>query len=126
MLDEEGATTGSAGDRLTHILRRAVGVLVERLPYVTLLLRVRGNSDVERQALARRRAFDQRVTDLMHEAQEQGLLRADIDAARATRLVFGMLNSMIEWYRPSEDPAADADSLAHDLLAVAVDGLRTR
>ena len=33
-------------------------VLVDKLPYVTLLLRVHGNTDVERDALDRRRAFD--------------------------------------------------------------------
>ena len=47
-----------AADRLEHVLRGAVHVLVERLPAVTLLLRVRGNTDVERRALTRRRAFD--------------------------------------------------------------------
>jgi hypothetical protein len=39
-----------------------------------------------------------------------------------TRLLFGMVNSIVEWYRPegAEDPA----HLADDVLAVALDGLR--
>ena len=45
-------------ERLETLVRDAVLVLAERLPYVTLLLRVRGNTEVERAALDRRRAFD--------------------------------------------------------------------
>lgn len=113
-----------AGDRLAQVLQGAVRVLVAHLPAVTLLLRVRGNSDVERRALERRRAFDQTVTAIVREAQREGAVRADIDASVATRLLFGMVNSLVEWYRPGgpEDPAA----LARDVLTVALDGLRTR
>ena len=106
------------------MLRGAVGVLVDRLAYVTLLLRVRGNSDVERAALERRRAFDHRVTTLVVEAQSTGAVRDDIDGSVATRLIFGMVNSMVEWYRP--DGPVDRDRLAHDVVTVALDGLRTR
>ncbi|BDZ55246.1 hypothetical protein GCM10025870_23190 [Agromyces marinus] len=72
VLDEPEASVGSAADRLDHVLRGAVRVLVEQLPSVTLLLRVRGNTEVERRALARRRAFDRRVTALVAEAQAEG------------------------------------------------------
>ena len=51
---------GRAVDRLRYIVRRQVEVLQAELPYVTLLLRVRGNTDTERWALERRRAFDAR------------------------------------------------------------------
>src|SRR5260221_707753 len=40
------ALDGPAVARLETLLRTSVQVLVDRLPYVTLLLRVRGNSDV--------------------------------------------------------------------------------
>src|SRR3954453_15397236 len=55
---EPGATSGPAIDRLQHGGRGSVHVLAAELPYVTLLLRVRGNSEVEQAALARRRDFD--------------------------------------------------------------------
>ncbi|MBQ3357310.1 MAG: TetR family transcriptional regulator [Microbacterium sp.] len=112
------------GDRLAAVLEGAVGVLVAHLPSVTLLLRVRGNSEVERRALERRRAFDQAVTAIVRAAQEEGAVRADVDASVATRLLFGMVNSLVEWYRPSGPEGAEA--LARDVLAVALDGLRTR
>ena len=60
--EEPGATTGRAIDRLEHVVRGSVRVLAAELPFVTLLLRVRGNSEVERAALQRRREFDRVVT----------------------------------------------------------------
>lgn len=124
VLTEPGATTGGAGERLEHVVRGAVRVLVDRLPYVTLLLRVRGNSDVERRALERRRAFDHEITALVREAQSEGTVRADVDPSVATRLVFGMVNSIVEWYRPT-GPEGAAE-LADDVMRIALDGLRTR
>jgi AcrR family transcriptional regulator len=124
VLERPDARTGSPAERLAAVLRGAVEVLVDKLPYVTLLLRVRGNSDVERAALERRRAFDHRVTGLVVEAQRAGQVRDDIDGAVATRLVFGMVNSLVEWYRVGGP--ADRERLAHDVVAIAVDGMRTR
>lgn len=124
VLAQPGAGAGTAGERLEFVLRGAVRVLVEKLPYVTLLLRVRGNTEVEREALERRRAFDHRITALVRDAQTEGSVRADVDPSVATRLVFGMVNSIVEWYRPTG--AEGADDLADDVLRVALDGLRTR
>jgi AcrR family transcriptional regulator len=122
VLDEADAARLRAADRLDQVLRGAVHVLVDKLPYVTLLLRVRGNTDVERNALARRRAFDKRVTALVTEARDEGSLRSDIDVRVVERLLFGMINSIVEWYRPGGKE--DADRLADDVIAVALDGLR--
>jgi AcrR family transcriptional regulator len=121
VLERSDAAGGRAADRLDHVLRGAVHVLVDKLSYVTLLLRVRGNTEVERRALARRRAFDKRVTALVSEAQAEGSLRSDIVRV-VERLLFGMINSIVEWYRPGG--REDADKLADDVIAVALDGLR--
>lgn len=111
-----------AADRLDDVLRGAVRVLVEQLPYVTLLLRVRGNTEIERHALTRRRAFDRAVTELVREAQAEGSVRSDIDAGVVARLLFGMINSIVEWYRPGGREGVGR--LADDVVAVALDGLR--
>jgi AcrR family transcriptional regulator len=42
--EEPGARTGRAIERLEHVVRGSVQVLADELPFVTLLLRVRGNS----------------------------------------------------------------------------------
>ena len=101
VLDEEGATAGAAIDRFEHVLRRTAEILAEELPYVTLLLRVRGNTRTETRALKRRRQFDERVSALLEQARVEGDLRADLDPTLATRLLFGMVNSISEWYRPN-------------------------
>ncbi|WP_416970293.1 TetR/AcrR family transcriptional regulator [Streptomyces sp. 4F14] len=100
ILDEDPARAGRAIDRLEHVVRRMVDVLITELPYVTLLLRVRGNTDTERWALERRREFDHRVAELLASAALEGDVRPDIDVRLATRLAFGMINSIAEWYRP--------------------------
>jgi AcrR family transcriptional regulator len=111
-----------AVDRLVDLVRLSVEVLVAQLPYVTLLLRVRGNSAVERDALARRRRIDRMVAGLVKEAVGEGDLRADVDPALIARLLFGTVNSLTDWLRP--DSAHTADELADAVLAVAFDGLR--
>ncbi|MFF3502222.1 TetR/AcrR family transcriptional regulator [Streptomyces sp. NPDC003247] len=100
ILDEEHARVGRAAERLEYVVRRMVEVLIAELPYVTLLLRVRGNTDTERWALERRRDFDHRVAALLKAAAADGDVRGDVEVRLATRLVFGMINSIVEWYRP--------------------------
>ena len=119
---EPGTTTGPAIDRLEYLVRRSIQVLVEQLPYVTLLLRIRGNTTVERRALARRREFDQIVGRLVEEACEEGSVRPDIDPHLTSRVIFGTVNSLIEWYRPTR--SLDADALADAVVSLLFDGLR--
>jgi AcrR family transcriptional regulator len=120
--DQARATDAPAIERLEVLVRGAVAVLQDRLPYVTLLLRVRGNTEVERQALARRRSFDRLVAGLVREAEQDGDIRPDVDPTLTARLLFGMVNSTVEWYRPGR--GAPGPELADAVCAVAFDGLR--
>ena len=112
-------------ERLEMLVRGTVAVLETRLPYVTLLLRVRGNTDVERAALERRRSFDRLVASLVEQAERDGDVRADVDPKVTARLLFGMINSVVEWYRPGGRQAMPV-SLADAVCAIAFDGLRMR
>jgi AcrR family transcriptional regulator len=111
-------------ERLEYLVRGSVEVLEAESPYVTLLLRVRGNTTVERAALDRRRAFDRFVADLVGAAQRDGDIDPDRDALITARLLFGLVNSIVEWYRPTR--RAGARSLADAVCAMAFDGLRVR
>ncbi len=121
------ALPAPAIERLEYLVRGSVEVLEAESPYVTLLLRVRGNSDVERAALERRRGFDRFVAELVAEAVRDGDIRPDADAMITARLLFGLVNSIVEWYRPDRGPGpAVAVSLADQVCAMAFDGLRAR
>jgi AcrR family transcriptional regulator len=121
--EEPATTTGPAIDRLEHLVHRSVEVLIAELPYVTLLVRVRGNTPVELHALARRREFDRLVSELVQEAAEQGDLRTDVDPAVISRLLFGTVNSLTEWYRPRR--GISPGEMAAAVVKVAFGGLRT-
>src|SRR4029077_13326864 len=113
-----------AVERLEYLVRGSVEVLEAESPYVTLLLRVRGNSDVERAALDQRRAFDRFVAELVAEAGRDGAFSSDAPATLTARLLFGLVNSIVEWYRP--DRRAKTAPLADAVCALAFDGLRAR
>jgi AcrR family transcriptional regulator len=119
--DGAAALDAPAIERLEYLVRGTVGVLEAELPYVTLLLRIRGNTQAERDALNRRREFDGLVADLVKEAERDGDIRPDVDPAVTARLLFGLVNSLVEWYRP---PWRGTGSLADAVCAIAFDGLR--
>ncbi len=125
IIDEPRASDGRAVDRLEYVIGRAVHVLAERLPYVTLLLHVHGNTETERWALERRRAFDKLIARLVREAVDDGDLRSDVDPSTTARLLLGMVNSLVEWYRPGVRTNRAADRIAHHITTLAFEGLRT-
>ncbi|MGW0907287.1 TetR/AcrR family transcriptional regulator [Streptomyces sp. NPDC002853] len=125
ILAEDHARVGTAVQRLEHVTRRTVEVLIAELPHVTLLLRVRGNTDTERWAMERRREFDQQVADLLKEAVADGDLRSDVELRLATRLLFGMINSIVEWYRPDARGASSGEQVADAVVQMAFAGLRS-
>jgi len=124
VLEEPGSVDGYASDRLEHVLRRSVDVLAAELPYVTLLLRVRGGTAAERWAVNRRKEFDAHLTALVQTAMDEGDVRVDLDPALITRLVFGMVNSVAEWFKPKgRNPVQE---VADTLVVLAFDGMHRR
>lgn len=114
-------STSSALERLRLAVRRSVDVLIEHLPAVTLLLRVRGNSPAEVAALKRRRELDAQLAELVAQAAREGGIRTDIPPDVISRLLFGMVNSLAEWVRPSG--RTSPDTIADALTAIAFEGL---
>ena len=121
-IDDAAADSGgTAYERLRTAVRRSVEVLVAHLPAVTLLLRVRGNSAIEVAALERRRLLDEKLAGLVRAAVDEGSLRADLDTELVSRLLFGTVNSLVEWYRP--DGPLDPTHLADAVVGLAFEGL---
>ena len=59
----------------------------------------------------------------MKEAEEDGDIRPDVDPTVTARLLFGLVNSIVEWYRPGRHASG---SLPDAVCAIAFDGLRVR
>lgn len=108
-------------EQLATVVRRSVEVLMRELPYVTLLLRVRGNSRVERAALQRRREFDARVIELVGRALDDGTLTSGLDPSLTTRLIFGLVNSISEWYQPER--GMDVEVIPEAVVSLVMHGL---
>ncbi|MBV8602426.1 MAG: TetR family transcriptional regulator [Candidatus Eremiobacteraeota bacterium] len=121
ILTERDATAGGAAERVRYVVRRVAETTTRHLAEVTVLFRVRGNSETERNALERRRRFDRKVAELVAAAQKDGALRDDLDPGLVTRLTFGMSNSVVEWYRAGG--SIDESSLTKAILALIFDGL---
>jgi len=101
LLDERGSREGRPVERLRYLVRRVAELAIAVLPELTVLVRVRGNSETERKAIVRRREFDAAVTGIVREAQAAGEFDPAYDASIVVRLTFGMCNSIVEWYRPN-------------------------
>ncbi len=121
LFEEPDAAAGSSLDQLSSVIRRVVQLEDLLLSEVTVLLRARGNSDVERVALERRRAFDRRIGKLVEQAQRDGLVRAELDAQLAGRLIIGMATWLVEWYRP--DGPLMIDDVADHVVNIALHGI---
>lgn len=111
----------SAHDRLRDTVVAAIRILAEHRPAVTLLLRVRGNSELEVAALARRRRIDDDLARLVADAVAEGSLRSDLPPEVVSRLVFGTVNSLVDWYSP--DGSLDPDTLAEGVADLLFRGL---
>ena len=102
-LDDVVASGADAGAQVEAAIRGTLGVLAEKQPEVTLLLRLRGNSAVEVAAVERRREITRRLGDLLEAAQAAGAVRSDVSPRNLARLALGMINSIVDWYRPESD-----------------------
>lgn len=98
-------------EQLRLLIAGTTRVLCEYPAYVRLLLRLRGNTDVELAIMERRRGITRALVGVVERAQAEGSLRTDLEAGVVARLIFGMINSIVEWYKP-EGQYAPADLAA--------------
>lgn len=122
ILDEPESRDGDALTRLVHIMRRLMTEQLRLQPEMTLLHRLRGNTPTERWAIAELERFEEAVAALVHEAQANGQLRADLDSALIVHLAFGMSDSVVEWFQP--DGTWSHRQVVDTILHVMLDGTR--
>ncbi|MEA5153678.1 TetR/AcrR family transcriptional regulator [Raineyella sp.] len=123
VVEDARTTEGPARTRLEVLIRGSVRALVEERPYVTLLLRLRGNSEVELAAQERRRGLTKEMEARVAYAQSEGAVRRDLSPRHLARLIYGMINSLVDWYRPDRDAA---DTVADAILAILFEGILVR
>lgn len=121
-MEEAEQTDGSARAQIEAVITGAIQVLIEKQPSVTLLLRLRGNSEVEAQALARRRSLTTRLASLIGEAQAEGSVRETTSPMILARLVFGTINSLVDWY--AAEKSAGAEQTAAVLIDLIFNGIK--
>lgn len=121
ILAEPEARTGRAAMRLRHIVRRVAQTTLAMLPELSVLVRVRGASKGERDALERRRRFDRTVTALLTEGQRDGDVRPDLDPRLTARLIFGMSNAVVEWY--GHGSSLSRERVVDAVVTMAFDGI---
>lgn len=124
ILEEAAAREGRARRRLSYIVRRVAEVTLRLLPELTVLFRIHGSSKTERDAVERRRQFDRLVSELIAEAQRDGDLRDDLDPRLVSRLIFGMSNSVVEWYRSGS--ALSADAIVNAIETIVSEGITAK
>lgn len=122
ILVQPKANDGTAAERLNFVVQQMVVVLANQMPAVTLLLRLRGNTAVECDALDRRRAIEAAVFQLVSLGKDEGSIRSDVDSRSAARLLIGLVNSLVDWYDPRTQPTPP--QLADEVLALAFHGLK--
>ncbi|MBN6749363.1 TetR family transcriptional regulator [Micrococcus luteus] len=125
-LDDVVASGADAGAQVEAAIRGTLGVLAEKQPEVTLLLRLRGNSAVEVAAVERRREITRRLGDLLEAAQTVGAVRSDVSPRNLARLALGMINSIVDWYRPDRGAPGQQgpDQMIDAVTGVVLGGLR--
>lgn len=125
-LDDVVASGDDAGAQVEAAIRGTLGVLAEKQPEVTLLLRLRGNSAVEVAAVERRREITRRFGDLLEAAQAAGAVRSDVTPRNLARLALGMINSIVDWYRPDRGVPGQQgpDQMIDAVTGVVLGGLR--
>src|SRR5699024_5562022 len=98
VVDKAEASDASPGEKVRALIYGSIEVLCADQESVTLLLRLRGNSELEMRALRRRPEFTRRAIPLTDAAPASGEIRSDLDTGVLTRFMFGTVNSGIEWY----------------------------
>lgn len=123
VVDSCDALDANASQRLEHLIRQATLTLCNKSIYVTLLVRLRGNTPTEVESMQRRRAFTDYLYNLVKEAQAEGSVRPDLDPGVAARLTFGMINSITDWYNP--EGALSPEAIANTVTDTVLRGITT-
>lgn len=122
-LDGAERSPGTPGERLRLAFRGAIDCALGDIKGMSLVLSQKPGTPIGAEMAALRRDYDRRFAHLVEEAQAAGEIRTDIHPDLATRLLFGAVNWLVEWYRPASSRFSPA-VVRESILAMAETGLR--
>lgn len=108
-------------ERFAYLVRRGCQIGLDHKATVEVLLRLKGNSELERSLLERRRAFDAAAAAILREAVTTGDLQEGSNPTLLASLSIGVINTLVEWYRPER--AIPAGELAEVVVRFVMSGL---
>lgn len=115
-------------DRITAAMRGQFAIVLSGDAYTSAHIRIFDQipPQLKREFL---KVLDETVDiwrQLFREAQDSGVIRADLNISVVRQLMLGMMNWSIEWYRPGGLAADDIAAQAASLLFDGVAAKRTR
>ena len=109
------------GEALIDALTFAIDQTLNDLGKVSLVLRQKPDSVTGEQITERRREHDRRLSAIIEAAQTSGDVRDDIHPVLLSRLLYGMIAWLVEWYDP-ELTRFDKDEIRNAILSVVLNG----
>jgi TetR/AcrR family transcriptional regulator len=118
-LREAGERYDTAADRLRHVIREHVRVMIDTLEGSTLAFEVPALSpEHQRRVVAARDRYERALRAIITDGVRRGELRS-VDPKVAVFVILGAINWIARWYRPEGlfDAAALGDEFADYLVA---------
>ncbi len=104
LLDSIGNTRAMSGlsphQRVVEAFDRAAEIGLTAVRETNIILSQRPTSPAGCEILEKRRIYERQFADLVKEAQDAGQIAATSDATLLARLLLGMINWVLIWYKP--------------------------
>jgi AcrR family transcriptional regulator len=115
----------STQEKIKALIASMVRNYVENYPHMSIYTDdlgsiARQDSEWADDVIARTRRYEGVVRSVLAKGQRDGTLRSDVPLELATLSLFGMINWMHRWYRPSFE--FDADQIAASFTRIFLDG----
>ena len=92
--------------RVVDAFDRAAEIGLTAFRETNIILSQRPTTPAGQQILEKRRIYERQFSDLVKDAQDAGQIAATSDAMLLTRLMLGMINWVLIWYKPDRSSYA--------------------
>lgn len=116
------AASGTADERLLGLIQTHMSSIVTHQQHMAVFLREERelSADTALPIRAKRRRYQLMVEEAIRSCVNDATFRSDIDVPLQARLLVGMMNSTVQWYRPG----IDMEAIVASIVDSQVRGLR--